>query len=70
MALPKPQTLGLCSWSVQPTGVDDLIGKVQQAGLSMVQLALEPLRSAPDQWTDVKAKLTERQNIWKRVRHF
>jgi sugar phosphate isomerase/epimerase len=37
--------LGVCSWSLQPTGPDDLVTKVAATGLRWVQLALHPLRS-------------------------
>lgn len=36
--------IGVCSWSLQPDGAADLIGKLQAAGLDCIQLALEPLR--------------------------
>ena len=37
--------VGVCSWSLQPGGVSDLSGLVEQCGLSHVQLALEPIAS-------------------------
>lgn len=36
--------IGVCSWSLKPKGPADLVAKVQAAGLSAVQLALDPLR--------------------------
>jgi len=33
----------VCSWSLQPTSVDDLINKMQACGVARVQLALDPL---------------------------
>lgn len=36
--------LGVCSWSLQPTGPADLVALVRQTGLDAVQLALDPLR--------------------------
>ncbi len=57
MVLPTFETVGLCSWSVQPASPDELIEKVRAAGLSAVQLALEPLRSDPTGWADTRARL-------------
>jgi sugar phosphate isomerase/epimerase len=37
--------IGVCSWSLQPTGPQDLARKVRQCGLDWVQLALDPLRT-------------------------
>ena len=39
------RVLGICSWSLQAAGPDQLVERVQAVGLSRVQLALEPLRS-------------------------
>lgn len=41
----RPQrVVGVCSWSLQPGSVAELIRDVQALGLSAVQLALDPLR--------------------------
>jgi len=37
--------IGVCSWSLQPTGPEDLARKVRACGLDWVQLALDPLRT-------------------------
>ncbi|MCC6425433.1 MAG: sugar phosphate isomerase/epimerase [Phycisphaerales bacterium] len=37
--------LGVCSWSVEPRGPDDLVAKVRSCGISAVQLALDPIRT-------------------------
>ncbi|MEW6747166.1 MAG: sugar phosphate isomerase/epimerase family protein [Planctomycetota bacterium] len=37
--------IGVCSWSLRPRDPSDLAGKVRATGLSLVQLALEPLRA-------------------------
>lgn len=42
--------VGVCSWSVRPTGVEDLISKVQLAGLPAIQIALDPIRADPASW--------------------
>lgn len=38
------ESLGVCSWSLQPNDHDDLVASVGRTGLSRVQLALDPLR--------------------------
>lgn len=38
--------LGVCSWSLLPSGPRDLADKVRVCGLTAVQLALDPLRTA------------------------
>ncbi|HZR18693.1 MAG TPA: sugar phosphate isomerase/epimerase family protein [Verrucomicrobiae bacterium] len=42
--------LAVCSWSLQPADLPDLIGKLQATGILRVQLALDPLRQAPARW--------------------
>ncbi|MFQ5804824.1 MAG: sugar phosphate isomerase/epimerase family protein [Phycisphaerae bacterium] len=37
--------IGVCSWSLQPRSVDELVQRVQAVGVSAVQLALDPLRA-------------------------
>src|SRR5262245_49404591 len=37
--------IGVCSWSLRPASVDDLIAKVRACGLTHVQLALDPIRT-------------------------
>jgi len=59
MAYPNPSQLGLCSWSLQPESISDLIGKAARAGVTGVQLALEPLISNPDAWSDVSSRLVD-----------
>ena len=46
---PDPR-LAVCSWSLQPTGLQDLSDKLRQTGMSRVQLALDPLREDPSGW--------------------
>ncbi len=41
-------TLGLCSWSLHPSSVDELVERVRACGVSAVQLALTPI--AEGQW--------------------
>lgn len=49
--------VAVCSWSMQPTGLDDLVAKVKDAGVSRVQLALEPLLEGGAAWNDAGARL-------------
>jgi L-ribulose-5-phosphate 3-epimerase len=37
--------IAVCSWSLQSTSADELVRQLQVAGLSRVQLALDPLRT-------------------------
>ena len=36
--------IGVCSWSLEPSGPEELAERVRSLGLSTVQLALDPLR--------------------------
>jgi len=38
--------VAVCSWSLRPEGPDDLVEKVRRSGVSAVQLALDPVRTA------------------------
>lgn len=42
--------LAVCSWSLQPTGPQELFAHLRATGVSRVQLALDPLRDNPDVW--------------------
>ncbi len=58
----ESRLVGVCSWSLQPKGIDDLISKVKACGVSNIQLAMEPLRAELDGWgtaEDCFAKLDE-----------
>lgn len=62
-SLPRlPRVTGVCSWSLRPTGIEDLIAKVRACGVSAVQLAMEPIRGRQVGWgtpDEVFAKLAE-----------
>lgn len=45
--------LAVCSWSLQPTSAAQLCKMVKEAGLSRIQIALDPLRQNPDPWKDL-----------------
>lgn len=55
----RSNVTAVCSWSLQPTGVGDLIAKVKATGVSSVQLALEPLLEGHHDWADTDAKLAQ-----------
>jgi len=40
----RPQRIGVCSWSLQPSSPEELAAKVRECGLTAVQLALDPVR--------------------------
>lgn len=42
--------VGVCSWSLRPASVADLIEKVGRCGLNSVQLALDPIRVDQNAW--------------------
>ena len=44
----------VCSWSLQPTGVQDLLTKVGDTGVKGIQLALDPLRSSTSVTDDLQ----------------
>lgn len=50
--LSPAERLGVCSWSLQPVSAQDLLAKVLATGLGRVQLALDPLREAPEKWPE------------------
>lgn len=37
--------IGVCSWSLRPSGPSDLVGKLRECAIGSVQLALDPLRT-------------------------
>jgi sugar phosphate isomerase/epimerase len=47
--------LAVCSWSLEPTSVDDLLAKLGATGVSRVQIALDPIRiNEGGGWATVK----------------
>jgi sugar phosphate isomerase/epimerase len=56
------QRLAVCSWSLQPATPQELIAKLEATGIRRVQLALDPLREAPDVWRNT-AELLRQNNI-------
>lgn len=49
--------LAVCSWSLMPSGPQDLLEKLQQTGIRRIQLALDPLVHSPELWHDTMAVL-------------
>ena len=45
-------TLGLCSWSLHPSSVDELVNRVRATGLTAVQLALVPIAEGQAGWDE------------------
>jgi L-ribulose-5-phosphate 3-epimerase len=51
--------VGVCSWSLQPKDPQDLLAKLRETGIQKVQLALDPLRDAPQIWRQAPALLAQ-----------
>jgi L-ribulose-5-phosphate 3-epimerase len=51
------ERLAVCSWSLQPENLADLITKLQATGINRLQLALDPLRERPPQWRNTESEL-------------
>lgn len=49
-ALAVAERLAVCSWSLQPADLPDLIAKLHATEISRVQLALDRLRESPGSW--------------------
>ena len=45
------ERLAVCSWSLEATSPAELAGKILGTGIRRVQLALDPLREAPEIWS-------------------
>jgi len=43
--------LAVCSWSLQPADPRDLVDKLKRSGIGRLQIALDPLREAPEKWS-------------------
>lgn len=54
MKIQTADQIGVCSWSLQATGPEDLANKVQALGLKKVQLGLTPHRDDPGTWEGVQ----------------
>ncbi len=48
--------LGVCSWSLRPSSARELAERVREAGLSAVQLALDPIREGAAGWDEGEAR--------------
>lgn len=56
------QRVAVCSWSLQPATPQELLARLEATGIRRVQLALDPLREAPDVWRNT-AELLRQNNI-------
>jgi len=57
--LPTPPVLGVCSWSLQPSGPEDLVAALRRVGLERVSLALDPIRTGVWSLDDTVRALAE-----------
>lgn len=46
--------IGVCSWSLRPTGALDLVAQVSRVGVRHVQLHLDPLRENRADWSEIQ----------------
>jgi L-ribulose-5-phosphate 3-epimerase len=53
--------LGVCSWSLHPRNVDDLLAALERLGLRRVQIALVPILQEPDRWRNVATRLAAQE---------
>lgn len=53
------RALGVCSWSLRPSGPEQLVERVRAAGLAAVQLDLTPLADDETAWRDTAAVLRD-----------
>ena len=59
MTSPDVFPIAVCSWSLEPESIDDLIVKMQACEIDHVQLALVPLLEEPLKWARSNEKLRE-----------
>ena len=53
------RALGVCSWSLRPSGPAQLVDRLAAAGLQAVQLDLTPLADGDAAWADTRAVLAD-----------
>lgn len=53
------ERLAVCSWSLQPEHPDQLIEQLSTVGIPRIQAALDPVRSDPGVWGDLKKKCAD-----------
>lgn len=58
-SLTLPQRIAVCSWSLQAATPQELAAKLQETGVSRVQLGLDPLRDEPAVWGGTEAILKQ-----------
>lgn len=62
MTAPLKDRLAVCSWSLQPARPEQLVESLQAIAVPRVQLALDPLREAPETWGRT-AELFDRHRV-------
>jgi sugar phosphate isomerase/epimerase len=53
------EKIAVCSWSLQPGDLADLLRKLELTGISRVQLALDPVRENAEAWPNLKPALQQ-----------
>lgn len=51
---PNAHRLGVCSWSLRPTGSLDLAALVHRVGVKHIQLHLDPIRESKPDWGEIQ----------------
>lgn len=51
--------IGVCSWSLQPKGPEELVAALKALGLKNLQLALDPIRLEPQRWRPLAQMLAD-----------
>ncbi|MHC4909349.1 MAG: sugar phosphate isomerase/epimerase family protein [Planctomycetota bacterium] len=51
--------LAVCSWSLQPSGPDELLADLDAVGIPAIQLALDPVVNDPDVWGTTVSRLRD-----------
>ncbi|MEM7624690.1 MAG: sugar phosphate isomerase/epimerase family protein [Planctomycetota bacterium] len=59
MSVTVSPRIGVCSWSLQPKNLDELVGQLAGLKLERLQLGLDPLRTDPDSWEDAALRLRD-----------
>ena len=61
--------VGVCSWSLKPESPADLVRKVQELGLTQVQIALAPLRDGRWKASELRSATDRAKKRRKRSRN-
>jgi L-ribulose-5-phosphate 3-epimerase len=59
--VPIAERVAVCSWSLRPSSLDDLLAKLAQTGVGRLQIALDPIRAnRGGGWTDVGRRCADK----------